>query len=43
MVLGHGGPFFVKEYSDLKNKYADDGIINMIEFLVDNIFVIVGG
>ena len=32
-----------KEHSDSKNKYTEDDIINMLEFLVDNIFVIFGG
>ena len=29
----------MKEHSDSKNKYSEDDIINMLEFLVDNIFV----
>ena len=33
----------VKDHSDLKNKYTEDDIINMLEFLVDNIFVVFGG
>ena len=37
------GPYFVKEHSDSKNKYTEDDIINMLEFLVDNIFVVFGG
>ena len=43
MVLGREGPSFVKEHSDSKNKYTEDDIINMLEFLVDNIFVVFGG
>ena len=35
--------YFVKEHSDSKNKYTEDDIINMPEFLVDNIFVVFGG
>ena len=42
LVLGREGPYFVKEYSDSKNKYTEDDIINMLEFLVDNIFVVFG-
>ena len=38
--LGREGPYFVKEHSDTKNKYTEDDIINMLEFLVDNIFVV---
>ena len=43
LVLGREGPYFVKEHSDSKNKYTEDDIVNMLEFLVDNIFVIFGG
>ena len=43
LVLGREGPYFVKEHSDSKNKYTGDNIINMLEFLVDNIFVVFGG
>ena len=43
LVLGREGPYFVKEHSDSKNKYTEDYIINMLEFLVDNIFVVFGG
>ena len=43
LVLGREGPYFVKEHSDSKNKYTYDDIINMLEFLVDNIFVVFGG
>ena len=42
LVLGREGPYFVKEHSDSKNKYTEDDIINMLEFLVDNIFVAFG-
>ena len=38
LVLDREGPYFVKEHSDSKNKY----IINMLEFVVDNIFVVFG-
>ena len=41
--LGRKGPYFVKEHSDSKNKYTADHIINKLEFLVDNIFVVFGG
>ena len=43
LVLGREGPYFVKEHSDSKNKYTEDDIIKMLEFLVDNIFVVFGG
>ena len=40
LVLGREEPYYVKERSDSKNKYTEDDIINMLEFLVDNIFVV---
>ena len=42
-VLGCEGPYFVKEHSDLKKKYTEEDIIKMLEFLVDNIFVVFAG
>ena len=42
LVLGREGSYFVKEHSDSKNKYTEDDIINMLEFLVDNMFVVLG-
>ena len=41
--LGREGHYFVKEHSASKNKYTEDDIINMLEFLVDNVFVVFGG
>ena len=35
--------YFVKEHSDSKNKYAKADITKMLEFLVDNIFVVFAG
>ena len=43
LVLGREGPYFVKEHSDSKNKYTEEDIIKMLEFLVDNIFVVFVG
>ena len=43
LVLGRKGPYFVKEHSDSKNKYTEEDIIKMLEFLVDNIFVVFAG
>ena len=40
LVLGHEETYFVKEHSNSKNKYSEDDIIKMLEFLVDNIFVV---
>ena len=38
LVSGHDDTYFVKEHSHSKTKYYD--IIKMLEFLVDNIFVV---
>ena len=43
LVLGHEETYFVKEHSDSKNKYSEDDIIKMLEFLGDNIFVVFAG
>ena len=40
LVLGHEETYFEEEHSDSKNKYSEDDIIKMLEFLVDNIFVV---
>ena len=33
----------MKEHSDSKNKYSEDDIVKMLEFLVDNIFAVFSG
>ena len=43
LVLGLEETYFVKEHSDSKSKYSEDDIIKMLEFLVDNIFVVFAG
>ena len=43
LVFGREGPYFVEEHPDSKNKYTEDDIINMLEFLVDNIIVVFWG
>ena len=43
LVLGRERPYVVKEQSDSKSKYTEDDIIDMLEFLVDNIFVVFRG
>ena len=40
LVLGLEGPYFVQKHSDSKNKYTEEDIIKMLEFLIDNIFVV---
>ena len=36
-------PYFMKEHSNSNRKFTEDGIIYMLEFLVDKIFVVFGG
>ena len=43
LVLGREETYFVKEHYDSKNKYSEDNIIKMLEFLEDNIFVVFAG
>ena len=43
LVLCREVPYFVKEHSSSKSKYSDEDIIKMLEFLVDNIFVVFAG
>ena len=43
LVLGHEETCFVKDHSNSKNKYSEDGIIKMLESQVDNIFVVFAG
>ena len=42
LVLCREGPYFVKVHSGSKSKYTEYDIVNMLEFLVDNIFVVFG-
>ena len=41
--MGREEAYFVKEHSDSKNKYSEDDIIKILEFLVDTIFVVCTG
>ena len=43
LVLGKDRPFFLKNHSDSTKKFSETDIIHMLEFLIDNIFVIFGG
>ena len=44
LVLGRDGYYFVKKtHSDSTKKFSETDIINMLEFLIDNIFVMLGG
>ena len=43
IVVGHDSTYFVKYTSNAKNKYIEDDIVRMLDFLIDNIFVECGG
>ena len=43
LVLGRDRSYLVKMHSDSTKKLSETDIINMLEFLIDNIFVIFGG
>ena len=42
-MLGRDRSYFVKHYSDSTKKLSETDIFNMLEFLMDNIFVMFGG
>ena len=44
LVVGRNRSYFAKiKHSDSTKKFSETDIINMLEFLIDNIFVIFGG
>ncbi|KAK3087212.1 hypothetical protein FSP39_003163 [Pinctada imbricata] len=43
IVINYDKTYFVKEKSDSENKYTETDIIQMLNFLIDNIFVVFGG
>ena len=43
IVVGNNSTYFVRNTSKAKNKYTEDDIVRMIDFLIDNIFVECGG
>ena len=43
LVLGRDRSYFVKHHSDSTKKFSETDIFNMLEFLIDNIFVMFGG
>jgi hypothetical protein len=43
LVLGRDRSYFVKKHSDSTKKFSETDIINMLEFLIDNIFAMFGG
>ena len=42
-MLGRDGSYFVLNHSDSTKKFSETNIINMLEFLIDIIFVMFGG
>jgi len=42
-VLGSDRSYFVKHRSDFTKKFSETDIFNMLEFLIDSIFVMFGG
>ena len=43
LVIGRDNAYFVRNHSESNNKYTEDDIITMLDFLIDNIFVQFGG
>ena len=43
LILGREGPYFVQEHAYSKSKYTKEDMIKMLEFLVDNVFVVFAG
>ena len=43
LVLCGDSGYFVQEHTESNKKYTEDDIIKMLEFLIDNIFVMFGG
>jgi hypothetical protein len=43
LVIGRDKSYFVNSHSKTNNKYKQDEIIQMLDFLIDNIFVLFGG
>jgi hypothetical protein len=43
LVLGRDRSYFVKYHSDSTKKFSETDIFNMLEFVIDNILVMLGG
>ena len=43
LVLGRDRSYIVRHHSDSTKKFSETDIFNMLEFLIDNIFVMFGG
>jgi hypothetical protein len=42
LVVGKQDTYFVRHHSDNQNKYSEAYIIDMLDFLVENIYVVLG-
>ena len=43
VVIGYKDTYFVRDHSDAPQKYSDADVLEMLEYLIDNIFVEFGG
>lgn len=43
LVTGYNSTYFVKTHTDSDKRYTEVDIVNMVNFLIDNIFVVFGG
>ena len=43
VVLGYTDTYFVPDHSDTPQKYSETDVIKMLDYLIDNIFVELGG
>ena len=43
IVVNYLHTYFVQNHSEAKNKYTEDDVVRMLEFLIDNIYVEYGG
>lgn len=43
LVLGRDSAYFVKNHTESNKNYTEENVINMLNFLIDNIFVEFGG
>ena len=42
-AIGYKDTYFIRDHSDIPQKYSDADVIKMLEYLIDNIFVEFGG
>ena len=43
VVIGYKDTYFVRDHSDVPQKYSDADLIKMLAYLIDNMFVDFGG